>query len=127
MVSYGVLKCTTIPGALASTTVAAMIGNSKYTCNSFNSNSCTYQTFTTGQPSYSSPSITSNTMTLIGTNLNMAGYDSCEITHAGVKADACALNAGNAVGTWSLGVPLARTPISPILIINVINSPLVSH
>jgi len=61
-------------------------------------------------------------MTLTGTNLNMPGYYSCEMTHFGVKADSCVLDgAGNAIGTWSLGVPLSRVAETPSLTINIVD------
>lgn len=129
MVSYGVLQCKSKAMALSSITVAAQVNGVKYTCSSYNSNSCSYATFTTSQPSYASPALSgANDIVLTGTNLNMPGYTSCEMTHNNIVADSCTIDgSGNAVGSWSLGVPLARTPISPILIINVVNSPMASH
>lgn len=67
-------------------------------------------------------------MQLTGANLMMPGYDSCRMTHYNIVADSCEVNlAGNAIGTWSIGVPLSITPEVPVLVINVVNSPMASH
>lgn len=58
----------------------------------------------------------------------MPGFVSCEMSFFDIMADSCRINNnGKAIGTWSLGVPLTRTPMSPILTINVVNSPMASH
>ena len=115
--AYGVLECVTKAEVIGSPiTIALDVDGSTVTCNGFGGNSCTYQTFGAGQPSISSPAIsTPTTLSFTGSNLALAGATGCSLSFAGVEADSCDL--GSSSATWATGVPLPIVDEAPVLTI----------
>ena len=79
VVSYGVLRCETIPQDLSTPLfVGIKVDELKIACEGFGGLSCTYSTYTADQPSYSSPEIISGTqLKMLGTNLSKPSLASC--------------------------------------------------